>query len=432
MRRDAYDCTRRDLVSAQRLAIGAWLLVLLVVSARVLLMPGKQSVYPTFARAGVSWLRGANVYLLTDLDKVSCNAFRYSPLAAAALAPLSLLPEHIGEVFWRLLNAGVLLGALAWWWRTSRDRQGAAAVRSLPYGRGSLALCVLSLLLLPLVVGNLNNGQSNPIVLGLLLLSVTAVARRRWNGAAACLAGACFLKLYPLAVGLLLAVVFPRRFSGRLLLFLALGAAAPFVLQRPGYVAAQYMDWARYLCLDDRHAWAAELGYRDLSLLFRVCEVPVSPKAYQLIQLAAAAGAALLCVTARLSRWPKRRLLNGLLALGCIWMTLFGAATESATYLLLAPTLVAKLVNAWPGAGWRRLLLSISYGLLVSTQLASWFPGGATHVQALGPQPLAAFLLLIVVLADWRRDTGRRPAASPSRNGETPCAGRPLYVGSLS
>ena len=255
-------------------------------------------------------------------------------------------------------------------------------------------------------MGNLNNGQSNPLVLGLLLLTVTAAARDRWNVAAACLAGACLLKLYPIAVGLLLAAIYPRRFAGRLALFLMLGLALPFLCQRPEYVAAQYADWFQYLRLDDRHDWAAEFGYRDLTLLFRVYAAPLRPAVYLAIQLLAAAGAALLCLAAQRAGWQRQRLLIGLLALGCCWMTLFGSATESATYVLLAPSLVAALVLTWRdnskvsgGVHPRRsagtspaalTLLSASYGLFIVTQMAAWFPGGAARAQALGPQPLAA------------------------------------------
>jgi len=378
----------------QRAAAVAWLAVLLVVVGRVLLRPGKQSVYPTYARAAVCWRLGEPVYCLTDLDKVSCNAFRYSPLAAAVLVPLGLLPERLGEVLWRLLNAGILLGAVAWWTRAGLPRR-------LPPGPRAAVF----LLLLPLAVGNLNNGQSNPLVLGLLLLTVTAAARRRWNVAALCTALACLFKIYPIAVGLLLAVTYPRHFAGRLFLFLALGLGLPFLLQRPAYVAEQYADWVCYLQRDNRHDWAAELGYRDLTLLCRVYLAPLSAGAYTAIQLATAAGAAGLCLAARRAGWLRRRLLTGLLALGCCWMTVFGAATESATYLLLAPSLAWALTEALtvPAARLRRGALLGSYALFLLTQLACWFPGAAQRVQSLGPQPAAALLLLAVLLAGWRR-----------------------------
>ncbi len=390
---------RRDESTIVKLAGLLWTVALLAVLGRSLATPGKQSVYPIFARAGQNWRAGTDLYLLTDLDKVSCNAFRYSPLAAAALVPLSLLPDRLAEVVWRLLNAGVLLAAVAWW-----------SQAGLPWRLTRWQTAVLYLLLLPLTVGNINNGQSNPLVLALLLLTVTAAARQRWNIAAVFTALACLLKIYPIALGLLLAVVYLRRFAGRLVLFLALGLALPFLLQTPEYVAAQYADWLSCLQLDDRHDWNAVQGYRDLSLLFRVWLTPLAPAVYQAIQLAAAAGAALLVVIARRSGWPRRRLLTGLLALAGIWMTLFGSATESATYLLLAPSLVWAVIEAnmvdQPLS--LRVVLLTSYSLFVIAQLAGWFPGGAGLIQALGPQPFAALLLLFAVLWTWGRRSQER------------------------
>ena len=107
-----------------------WLLVLLVIAARVAVRPGKGSVYPTFARAAACWRSGTDVYLLTDLDRVSCNAFRYSPLAAAFLVPFSYVPDGVGEILWRLLNAGVLLGGVTWW--AVRDCRDGLRRASLP------------------------------------------------------------------------------------------------------------------------------------------------------------------------------------------------------------------------------------------------------------------------------------------------------------
>jgi hypothetical protein len=57
-------------------------------------------------------------------------------------------------------------------------------------------------------------------------------------------------------------------------------------------------------------------------------------------------------------------------------------------------------------------VLVVSYGLFVVAQAASWFPGGAGFVQALGPQPLAALLLLLGVLASWGRRAHERMPVS--------------------
>jgi hypothetical protein len=211
-------------------------------------------------------------------------------------------------------------------------------------------------------------------------------------------------KVYPVAVGLLLAVVYPRRFAGRFAVALALGLALPFLLQRPGYVADQYAGWVEHLRTDDRTVLPLELWYRDLRLLCRVCHVPLSAQGYQVVQIAAAAAIAVLCLTARLKSWPERRLLTGLFGLGCIWMTLFGSATESSTYILLAPTLAATLLLAWqpPQPRWLRGALLASYLLFTATQAAAWFPDGARRFHVLAPHPLAALLLLMGLLAaEW-------------------------------
>ena len=70
--------------------------------------------------------------------------------------------------------------------------------------------------------------------------------------AAACVTVACLFKGYPLAVGLLLAAVYPRPFAPRLVLALAAGLALPLLVQRPDYVAQAYRDWLWVLGADDR------------------------------------------------------------------------------------------------------------------------------------------------------------------------------------
>src|SRR5207237_4342299 len=116
--------------------------------------------------------------------------------------------------------------ALAWWLR-------AAAPRTLSAPGGA----ILFLLILPLSLGSLHNGQPNTLIIGLLLAALAGCAGERWNLAAACLALATALKIYPLALGLLLAVLYPRRLAPRLLLALVLAGLLPFLLQQPDYVA---------------------------------------------------------------------------------------------------------------------------------------------------------------------------------------------------
>jgi hypothetical protein len=365
--------------------VTAWALVLAVVCVRALGWPHSHSLYPVFVTAAENWRAAEPLYTNAPPSAGGQDVFRYSPLVAALFTPLSLIAPALGGVLWRLLNAGIFLGGLTWFSR---------AVLPYPLNRHQRAL--LFLLVLPLAVGNFNNAQSNPLVLGLVLCTVAAAAEQRWNLAAGCMALACLIKIYPLAVGLLLVSLYPRRLTPPLLAVLALGLALPFLLQNPDYVVSQYTSWVDYLHSDDRSSLPLERCYRDLQFLGRVWTgSPLSPRVYQFIQVLAGAAMALLCLARRKAGWLQRRLLTLLLGLGCCWMTVFGPATESCTFLLLGPALAWALLEAWQDQRplWTRAWLVGAYGLLVATYMSCWFPSGA-RLQSLGLQPLAGLMLL--------------------------------------
>jgi hypothetical protein len=98
-------------------------------------------------------------------------------------------------------------------------------------------------------------------------------------------------------------------------------------------------------------------------------------------------------------------------------MTAFGPATESCTYILLAPALAWALLEAF-SASWPRWITFALIGsqvLLVLTQTAVWFPG-ARQFRDLGPQPFAALLVLVSLLALSARELmgwGRRMRSLP-------------------
>jgi hypothetical protein len=94
-------------------------------------------------------------------------------------------------------------------------------------------------------------------------------------------------------------------------------------------------------------------------------------------------------------------------------MTFCGPATESCTYVLLAPVLAQAMLEAgdrrWP---WR-VLIHASFVLFILSAVIVWSPRWiASPVQSSGVQPLAAGLLTVSVLADCWREL-RRPIAGP-------------------
>src|SRR5262245_53982143 len=239
-----------------RAAALVWVAVLVAVCARAAWQPHKRNLYPTWAAAAADWRAGADLYRTTwepPLDQ-----FRYSPAVAALLAPWAALPERAGNVLWRLLNAGAFLGAFAWWLKAGAPAPTTARQRG-----------ILFLLVVPLTLGSLGNGQPNLLLAGLLLAAVAAAATGRWALGAGWVAVAAAFKVYPLALGLLLLAAYPRRLAWRLPLAVALLAGLPFLLQEPGYVARQYGLWLGRIATNDeaRRYWPDHMAYRDLWLL---------------------------------------------------------------------------------------------------------------------------------------------------------------------
>ncbi len=369
-----------------RTARGVWIAILIAISIRAGLQPHRQTVQDVFLYAAHDFSVGRSIYTSHHYD------YRYSPAFAVSMIPLAKLPDRASAVVWRLLNAAVFLAALFWCCRLG-----------IPRPMSTLEISLLFLLVAPLLIGNLNVGQSNPMVLGLMLASIAACLGRRWTLAAFCITIATLLKVYPLALGLLLILLYPKKLSWRLAFLLLLGFAFPYAFQKSAYVTQQYHQWLHYLRVEDRTQSAIIHSYRDLRLLFKALHIPLSPIAYITIQLLVAAAIAAVALVGRLRRWPEAHLLAMLLSLACCWMTVLGPATESQTYMLLALAAAWPLLDAFarhqPFP--RRIAAILIYALLLLAQIAIWHPRGRSFVAYTNPQPIAALLLV----AYWLRSS---------------------------
>src|SRR5262249_54068885 len=176
----------------EKAALASWGLMLTLVCVRTAIWPKTHTVYPIFALASQNWLAGASLYGQTPYD-----IYRYSPLVAAAFVPLGFLPLWLGGVCWRLLEAGVYATALLWWFRSmtaedlSPNLKGPGFWFQHPSKRHDRnGPAIFFLLVLPLSLDNLNNGQSNLLMIGLVVLAIVACGAERWNLAGACAAAA--------------------------------------------------------------------------------------------------------------------------------------------------------------------------------------------------------------------------------------------------
>jgi hypothetical protein len=364
-----------------RLAAGLWALAVAVVCAQAVLFPRMRTLYPTYAAAGADWLASLDLYDHyhqrpdPDLDQ-----YRYSPLVGAALAPWSCLPERLGGAVWRVVGAAAYLGAAAWWLRSG------APEALTPQRRGWWFV-----LLLPLALSSLQNGQVNLLVIAALLATAAASAEGRWRLAAAFMAAAAALKIYPLAVGLLLGAAYPRRFLLPLLAALVAVVGLPFLMQRPAFVAAQYASWARIMALNDGRAyWPDHMAYRDLWLLWR--RAWPHHEAYQAATLALAAACAAAVLLQRRRGLAQRTVTSTALVLGTGWLCLCGPTMESSTFVLLAPAL-AWLVMA-PGTGHVERGLGLAACALLAVCVLAGLSGQTNRIHGLGLHPLATLLFL--------------------------------------
>ncbi len=415
----------------ERWAIVLWAVALVVIGARLwVLGPGERTLFPVYQTGGRNWVQGADLYP-TEVLGAGHGLYRYSPAVAVGFVPFSPLPQKVADSLWRaILVAALLCGALG-----MARAVGIVASRR-PLGRGRAAL--LLLLLLP-AAAYLGNGQANAMVIGLVLGAFAAAGKRRWNVAAVCMACAALLKVYPIAAGLLLAVLHPRRFGLRFLLALAVGLALPFACQEPAYVLRQYQLWFRYAAREDRSGWSLECTNIDLQLLFRVWATPIPLHAYRLIEVAAGLAFAAICWVAR-ARRSEQRSLTLALGLGCTWMTVLGPASEAATYLILLPCVALGVLSTWgrraegpdephelsvvpcesclEGTVSRRPrivpplvrgLMLASYALFFSVQLMGCVGPWYSPYRLLGPQPIAGLVFLAgLLLQTW----GEAPAVA--------------------
>src|SRR6202008_5049217 len=144
---------------------------------------------------------------------------------------------------------------------------------------------IVYLLLVPLVLGNLDTGQANPTVIGLVLLAFAAVPAERWSLAALCVAAATYLKIYPLAVGLILFLMAPRRLGWRLFLALVVLGILPFLFQHWSYVSQQYHEWISTRSADDCLRYSRKEVPLDLwFLLVRFGHLPIPGFVYSAFQ----------------------------------------------------------------------------------------------------------------------------------------------------
>lgn len=342
------------------LAVGLWIAVALATAGRTLVSPQRHTVFPIFAASVEHWWADQSLYA----DYRPLDAFRYPPAFPVLLTPCAALGLCAGGILWTWLGMAVYGAGL---WRFARD------VLPATWGLRRQAL-----FLALGVVGGLRglwNAQSNALVVGMLLLAAAGLVRARWWPAAAWLAAAVWVKLTPLAPALLLCALWPRRLAPRFAAALAAGALVPFFTRPPDVVLGHYADWFGHLFESGAVRWP---GFRDGWTVWLVVQYllegasgpfpllhPLDSRAYRVLQLLTAAGALAWCLWQQRRGASPRWLVQATLGMGVAWLMLFGPAIEHATYVFLAPSLLAALLDQEATSRSRPLIAAAGVLILV-------------------------------------------------------------------
>ena len=291
------------------------------------------------------------------------------------MTPFAVWPNWFGGVLWNLASVGLLVWSLRVFFRdvlagkaddgsNCQDAEIAkrqknnhicatSACASLAPSPSPLAPPLLPpgaegwfhLLVLLGTARSVWSGQSNAILVALVLLAAAAIVRGRWWRAALLLAAPVYIKIWPIVVVGLFCVQWPKRLVLRVAICgLALGLI-PLLTKPAATVVASYVDW--HDCLVNRQATQFRFtGYRDAWTIWEQFQSPVDKRAYLVLQLAGGLATLGWCVWQCRRGRSTRQLAIYTIAAWSVWQLLFGPGTERLTYNLIAPR--------WPGECSRR------------------------------------------------------------------------------
>jgi len=362
-------------------ALVLWLFVLVLLTGSYFLTPGMRNITGVYHDASSAWLSGNNLYH-------GYRIFNYSPQFAILFAPFHLVGPFVGDLLWRWVSLGLLVGG---WWRLAKllNRQHAAKI-----------FFWSSLFALAACGDAIRNGQANVILSAFLLWSTCFLIERRWWSAAGSLALGLTKPL-----GVVMFALAPFGFPSLVLpLVAALGTFTliPFAFHPPDYVFDQFFKFLDQLvyCSTVTTTILGLVDHRfaDINGLLRLhslkTEIPVAWSLW--IRLSA--GALVLGVWWRYSRRldsPVKEMF--LLSLATVYVMLFNPMNEVNTYVLLAPVCGLFAGYLYEVQGLRRAACLV-YAIVGSIGILPELVRRISKTFALWWDPLMAMVFLAVVL----------------------------------
>lgn len=412
-----------------RRALVLWACLAVAVCIKSAVSTDPHSVYPQFAAASHHWWADKSLY--ADYEKTEgIDGYRYSPAFAVAFSPLAYLPPRLGTAIWGVISIAILVWALHVFARDVLPGQW-------PPKREGIFLT----LALPGSVIGIWSAQSNAIVIATIMLALAAIVRHRWWAAAMLLAIPVFIKLWPIAIVMLLLVFWPRQRAWRFAIACAALAIVPFVTRPPSTIAWQYHEWYAALTGPFQGRWG---GYRDAYTIWETLHPPVNETIYRALQLLGAFAVFLWCCwqhrrlkatfagtgmevfvtrapsfSESTSRQPppspssnqECRFLVLILSIWAAWQLFLGPCTEQLTYGIIAPSTAWAVIVSFDEkrARWLTITACAMLALLPSGDIET----AVLQVSPAGKALLPVAVLLFVVWLIWHERCSSQPAASP-------------------
>lgn len=333
-----------------------WTVLAAVVAVKCVLRPDLHSDFPIYCDTARDWWFPGEFQPFTSHHYVTFINRQMAPFLAEVLGLFCVWPLWLGSVLWSLCGLAALYAALAIGLRRIVPDWS-------PWERTAVMLmapwCGLH---------SLYNGQLNVPIAACLLAGTAAVAARRWLWAGLFLALPVHTKTYPIAFGMVLAALYPRRLLPAWGLALIVLGLVPFATHPAGVVIDRYHGWFEFLVHGENYSYHPEFGFdqQDVRLLASTWIAPIGVRAFLPVQMAT--GALVLCCVL----WRRRR--NGddsdtlcyAYVLCSMWLVLFGPCTQTPTYLLAGPAVSLVLIDA----ARRRVSLPVTAGLWIAATFA--------------------------------------------------------------
>ena len=327
-----------------------WLIFAIALAVKTWISPEKHTTFPLFHQGSLNWAAGVDPYAASQFE------YRYSPLFTVAFTPFSSLPVHLGGIVWSLANVWVLWVALRRF-----------VEELIPNAWSPRTQAVFLGLALAVSVRSFWAAQCNTLIVALACLALCDLAARRYWSAALWLAIPVYIKVWPIALAMLLMASRPAQLIPRFLACCLVLGLIPYAAQSPEFVTQQYSQFFSGLTgpMQVRHI------YRDAWTIWEFIAPPVPERGYQFLQLATAGLTLVFTLWQTVGQSDFRRALLAVVCAWSVWQLVFGPGSERNTFCIITPLIAWGLITAWesrrgvwlmlPGAA---LVLLFSFGLL--------------------------------------------------------------------